>query len=104
MAAGTPEATDYTIPINTTSKRPLGVGWKSRPRAPQSRTAATEPQVPGPGLPNPAPKKVAIVQAHGVFRAVSDGGETVAGLFVILFPALAAYLAKILKNLRIQHR
>ncbi len=69
---------------------------------PQSRTAATEPQVPGPGLPIPAPKNVATVQAQGVLRAVSGGGETVAGLFVILFPALATDLAKIFKDFGIQ--
>src|ERR1700757_1587759 len=71
---------------------------------PQSRTAATEPQVPGPGLPSPTPKKVATDQAHGVLRAVSGGGDTADGLFVILFPALTAPLAKIFEDFRIEDR
>ena len=69
---------------------------------PHSRMAATDPQVPGPGLPSPAPKNVATVQAHGVLRAVSGGGEMVAGLFVILFPALATDLAKIFEDFGIE--
>jgi hypothetical protein len=46
----------------------------SQANAAQRRTAATEPQVPGPGLPKPAPKKVAMVQAQRVFTVlVLDG-------------------------------
>ena len=39
-------------------------GMEEQAQAAQRRTAATEPQVPGPGLPKPAPKKVATVHAH----------------------------------------
>src|SRR5258708_5534786 len=70
--------------------------------APQRSTAATDPQVPGPGLPRPTPKNVATVHAHGVLRAASGGGESGVGLFVILFPALAADFAKVLKDFRIE--
>jgi len=48
-------------------------GMQAKAKADQRRTAATEPQVPGPGLPNPAPKKVATVQAQNVLWAEGAG-------------------------------
>ena len=69
---------------------------------PHSETAATEPQVPGPGLPSPTPKNVATDHAHGVLRDVSGGGDMPDGLFVILFPALATDFAKIFEDFRIE--
>src|SRR5690348_16055593 len=111
VAAGTPAAIDRAIPTKTTSKRPLGVGWKSQAPAPHSRSAAVDPQVPGPGRPRPAPKKVAMVHAQAVLRCCAGGSGTDAGLFVItihrhdssslliiLAPALAADFSKILED------
>ena len=62
--------------------------------AAQMRSAATEPQVPGPGLPRPAPKKVATVQAQRVLFWTSVGSEMFAGLVVIGIAALAVATAK----------
>src|SRR5580658_9319902 len=64
VAAGTPRAMESAMPERRVSSSVWGEGWAKRAYAAQSRTAATEPQVPGPGLPKPAPKKVATAQAH----------------------------------------
>ena len=45
----------------------------------QMRMAETEPQVPGPGLPRPAPKKVATVHAQKVFCPDRNEQEGAAG-------------------------
>src|SRR5271165_5522026 len=68
VAAGTPTTTERTMPARVSPSSVRGAGWSSRADPAQSRVAATEPQVPGPGLPRPAPKKVAMVQAHRVLR------------------------------------
>ncbi len=65
----------------TQSMRGAGCRRPAR-HAAHSSTAATEPQVPGPGLPKPAPKKVATVQAHsGLLRGAArrDGIGTLRG-------------------------
>ncbi len=51
--------------------------------------AATEPQVPGPGLPRPAPKKVAMVQAQKVFLPDWKAQEGAAGQPPLAASALA---------------
>jgi len=68
-------------------------------QAAQSSNAATDPQVPGPGLPYPAPKKVAIANAQDVWLALGGGV-----LFVIEVPsAVVSKFAEILQDFGIQN-
>jgi hypothetical protein len=84
--------------------------------AAHNRTAATDPQVPGPGLPNPAPKNVATAHAQRVFRggAPEAGAELLAldavsdfGLAPLLilraFVAATGEPAKIFEDFGIEH-
>jgi hypothetical protein len=70
----------------------------------QSRNAAIDPQVPGPGLPSPAPKKVAMVQAQAVFRILAGGWGTAVELFVVKRPASPGRVIKIFQNVWIKDR
>src|ERR1035437_5771299 len=76
VAAGMPSRRVRAIPASSSRSRICGAGWMPQPTPAQMSTAATEPQVPGPGLPRPAPKKVATVQAQRVLWAA--GGEVAA--------------------------
>ena len=74
------------------------------PARAQRSIAATEPYVPGPGLPRPAPKKVATVQAHSV-RVVGwflgGAAGVVAELFVVTI-ALPTHLTEIFEDFGIE--
>ena len=65
------------------------------------RTAATDPQVPGPGLPKPAPNEVAIVHAQIVRVSAGDAG-TSAGLFVVTIAASPAHFTEIFEYFGIE--
>src|ERR1035438_668859 len=67
VAAGTPRMGGGGMPRRRAITSAGGEGWARHANAAQRRTVATEPQVPGPGLPKPAPKKVAMVHAQRVF-------------------------------------
>src|SRR5215469_2507594 len=82
VAEGMPRAVARTMPITRAMRSAMGAGWKSQAKAAQRRTAAMEPQVPGPGLSRPAPKKVATVQAHGVRRVMGAAVEAGASVTV----------------------
>ena len=77
------------------------------PAAAQRSTAATEPQVPGPGLPSPAPKKVATVQAQ-IVRVLGGflgwGAGMAVELFVIAIVASPAEFAEVLVDLGVEYR
>jgi hypothetical protein len=64
--------------------------------AAQRSTAAMEPQVPGPGLPNPAPKKVATVQAQ---RVLCSAGVEVGEL---VFIEVSVQAGEVFKNLGVK--
>ena len=67
VAAGTPGTMARTIQTSKTTSCTPGSGCLEKATAAQRSTAATEPQVPGPGLRKPMPKKVATFQAQRVF-------------------------------------
>jgi len=93
VAAGMPRIRAKAIQ----TKRPMSVvwalGWRRNVSAAQRRNAATEPQVPGPGLPRPAPKKVAIAQAHHCMERGFWLGA-LAGALVVIVAALALTAAE----------
>ena len=72
-----------------------GLGWASHANEAQRRTAATEPQVPGPGLRKPTPKKVAT--AHQGFVGFWSGALEVPSLLIGTI-AVGAEAAKIFEN------
>src|ERR1035437_3990092 len=102
VAAGTPTMIERAMPARRMRNSVSGVGWRPQATAAQRRTAATEPQVPGPGLPRPAPKKVATVQAHNVFRVVPATAFW-AGLLVIGASSAAAEVAEVLEDFGVQN-
>jgi hypothetical protein len=57
-------------------------------------------------LPRPAPKKVAMAQAHSVLRPAAGGAEAAAGLFIVGVSAASpvAQTAQVLENFGIQDR
>src|ERR1700732_2037845 len=69
VAAGTPIAKAHNAAAKVSQAR--GAGARSRPLAApnHSKAAAADPQLPGPGRSNPAPKNVPTAQAHAVFLA-----------------------------------
>ena len=82
------------MPRRSAEFRRSGLGCAPKAKAAQRSSAATDPQVPGPGLPRPAPKKVATVQAQRVFFSPLIGAFVVA----------AGQAAEILEDFRIEHR
>src|ERR1700722_16753519 len=62
-----------------------------------------EPHVPGPGLPNPAPKNVAIVHAQNVRSPVFTGVSTAAGSFVMRV-AVSAHPAQVFEDVGGENR
>jgi hypothetical protein len=62
VAAGMPMPAAKTASASTVPVRKLG--GRLRETAAQSKTAAADPQVPGPGFSRPTPKKVAIAAAQ----------------------------------------
>jgi len=67
----------------------------------QRRAAATEPQVPGPGFPKPAPKKVATIQAHRVlWTEVLRTGSSV----IVVRTLGALGLGDAFQNFRVEDR
>src|SRR5579883_403135 len=65
--------------------------WAKNTTRNQARVAATDPHVPGPGFPNPAPKNVAAVQAHSVLL-----------VFIVRAPGLQSF--QVFQHFRIKHR
>jgi len=78
------------MPASRAKNSVCGVGCKPHAKAAQRSTAATEPQVPGPGLPKPAPKNVATVQAHLVQFPLWTSAGAGEGLFVMRVSGEAA--------------
>src|ERR1017187_4096561 len=103
VAAGMPRITARAMAASRTRSKVCGAGCRPQATAAQSRRAATEPQVPGPGLPRPAPKKVATVQAQKVLRAV-PATTVEAGLLVIGVSSAAAEVAEIFEDFWVQNR
>lgn|GEM_PF-4751098 len=87
------------IPMSRAMKRVRGLGWANRANAAQRRTAATEPQVPGPGLMKPTPKKVAMAhQRFAGFSTREPGGRSL----LIGATAIRAETAEVFEDFRVE--
>src|ERR1035437_1905024 len=102
VAAGMPSRRGRTIPASSSRTRICGAGWMPQATPAQMSTAATEPQVPGPGLPRPAPKKVATVQAQRVLPAA--GRELGASVVMGISVAATAQASQVFEDFGVQDR
>ena len=85
--------------MSSAMKRMIGLGWASQTNAAQSRTPAMEPQVPGPGLMKPTPKKVAMAHQALVGFSTEEAGER---SLLIGTVAVEAEAAEIFENFRVE--
>jgi hypothetical protein len=83
-------------------KRTRGLGWASQANAPQRRTAATEPQVPGPGLMKPTPKKVAMAHHRRFAPFWFWSGALEAPSMLIGTVAVGAEATEVFENFRVE--
>src|SRR6266568_1205723 len=105
VAAGTPKAMVNTAPTARKTRSPRGPAGRPRATPVHKSTAATDPQVPGPGFPRPAPKKVATVQAQSVLRVpAGDSGAATDSLIVRIPAPASAQATEVFEHLRVQHR
>src|ERR1035437_5866712 len=71
-------------------------------KADQMSTAATEPQVPGPGLPKPEPKKVAMIHAHHFVAFLFWTGGVEGSVVIAVLAVAAGQVAQIFKDLGVE--
>jgi hypothetical protein len=97
-----PRTSERAIPARRASRRVWRAGWARAVYAYQRRTAATEPHVPGPGLPKPAPKKVATVQAQYFLPFLFSTGVVEGSVFITVPALSAAEVAEVLEDFRVE--
>src|SRR5580698_1478742 len=101
-AAGMPKMRVRKTPMRRATKRTRGLGWASHANAAQRRTAATEPQVPGPGLMKPTPKKVAMAHQRRFAPFWFWSGALEVPSMLIGTVAVGAEAPEIFENFRVE--